>query len=458
MAEAEEIHEESMNEIENAKNVDEKDGGEEDGGKPSLPPSTPEPAYKRFIKPTMVNKCASRFNRKLHRLFLAKELEECSLLIEQMLQNEPEILCEYALICKAQIAKERGDAKTAVNSLVIALKHNPNSARLLYLLGKARYLQGEHPKAIECFKRALEYETNNWRCYYWCARSYYHSESEENDGNITKAQEVLMNCPSLDKCVDILVFLAKLCVQKNELVPAMEAFKRALNLEPENLDLIAELGLLYLKTGSDQKAFSWLGKALTYDATHVPSILAAATVLQKNNDFDVALTKYRVAAEKCDYNGPLWNNIGMCFYGKGKLVASIICLKKANYQCPLDPKVLFNLALVHRSMLQHASAYHFIASAINLQNKNVIFIMTIAVILSDLGDFTSARKAYKKALALDPGNAMIRVNFALFEYRRGNLSDAAAIIQNVNAKNLGESPEAAEVANRINFLRSCLAR
>lgn len=68
----------------------------------------------------------------------------------------------------------------------------------------------------------------------------------------------------------------------------------------------------------------------------------------------------------------------MCFYGKGKLVASIICLKKANYQCPLDPKVLFNLALVHRSMLQHASAYHFIASAINLQNKNVIFIMTIA--------------------------------------------------------------------------------
>uniref|UniRef100_A0AC35EV49 Bardet-Biedl syndrome 4 n=1 Tax=Panagrolaimus sp. PS1159 TaxID=55785 RepID=A0AC35EV49_9BILA len=238
----------------------------------------------------------------------------------------------------------------------------------------------------------------------------------------------------------------------------MEAFKRALNLEPENLDLIAELGLLYLKTGSDQKAFSWLGKALTYDATHVPSILAAATVLQKNNDFDVALTKYRVAAEKCDYNGPLWNNIGMCFYGKGKLVASIICLKKANYQCPLDPKVLFNLALVHRSMLQHASAYHFIASAINLQNKNVIFIMTIAVILSDLGDFTSARKAYKKALALDPGNAMIRINFALFEYRRGNLSDSAALIQNVNVKNLGESPEASEVTNRINFLRSCLAR
>lgn len=85
-----------------------------------------------------------------------------------------------------------------------------------------------------------------------------------------------------------------------------------------------------------------------------------------------------MAIEKCDYNGPLWNNIGMCFYGKGKLVAAISCLKKASYQYPLDGKVLFNLAIAHRAMLQFASAYHFISSAVNLQNKNVIFIMTTA--------------------------------------------------------------------------------
>lgn len=65
------------------------------------------------------------------------------------------------------------------------------------------------------------------------------------------------------------------------------------------------------------------------------------------------------------------------------------------------------------------------------------------MILSDLGDFASARKAYKKALTLDPNNAMIRINFALFEYRRGNLSDAAALIQNVNVNGLGDSQEAA---------------
>jgi Bardet-Biedl syndrome 4 protein len=34
-------------------------------------------------------------------------------------------------------------------------------------------------------------------------------------------------------------------------------------------------------------------------------------------------------------NSPhLWNNIGMCFYGKKMYIASIACLKKALY---LDP-------------------------------------------------------------------------------------------------------------------------
>lgn len=78
MAEAEEIHEESVPDQNGAKEEGEGDSGEKSRSRPP----TPEPAYKRFIKPTMVNKCASRFNRKLHRLFLSKNLEECSLLIE----------------------------------------------------------------------------------------------------------------------------------------------------------------------------------------------------------------------------------------------------------------------------------------------------------------------------------------------------------------------------------------
>lgn len=43
--------------------------------------------------------------------------------------------------------------------------------------------------------------------------------------------------------------------------------------------------------------------------------------MQAHGDFDVALTKYRVVACAVPESPPLWNNIGMCFFGKKKYVA-----------------------------------------------------------------------------------------------------------------------------------------
>ena len=60
---------------------------------------------------------------------------------------------------------------------------------------------------------------------------------------------------------------------------------------------------------------------MTYDPSNVKSILAAGSMIQLHADYDVALTKYRIAAKETPESGPLWSNIGMCFYGKKKNVA-----------------------------------------------------------------------------------------------------------------------------------------
>ena len=55
---------------------------------------------------------------------------------------------------------------------------------------------------------------------------------------------------------------------------------------------------LPFQVGQFQKAFEHLGNALTFDPSYEKAILAAGSVIQRHNDFDVALTKYRVAAVK----------------------------------------------------------------------------------------------------------------------------------------------------------------
>lgn len=54
---------------------------------------------------------------------------------------------------------------------------------------------------------------------------------------------------------------------------------------------------------------------------HPQAILAAGSMMQTHGDFDVAMNKYRVAAFTVPESPQLWNNIGMCFFGKKKYVA-----------------------------------------------------------------------------------------------------------------------------------------
>jgi Bardet-Biedl syndrome 4 protein len=51
------------------------------------------------------------------------------------------------------------------------------------------------------------------------------------------------------------------------------------------------------------------------------TILAAGSIIQDHSEVDVALMKYRIAAVATPNSAQLWNNVGMCFFGKQKFVA-----------------------------------------------------------------------------------------------------------------------------------------
>ena len=83
---------------------------------------------------------------------------------------------------------------------------------------------------------------------------------------------------------------------------------------------------------------------------------------------DVALVKYRVAAVQTPNSAQLWNNIGMCFFGKQRFVAAIACLKRALYLDPFEWIISYNLGLVHLNTgqcetaptLSNPKQWHFI--------------------------------------------------------------------------------------------------
>ena len=184
------------------------------------------------------------------------------------------------------------------------------------------------------------------------------------------------------------------------------------------------------KNNSPQAAFECLGTALAFEPNNWRAILAAGSMMQTHQDYDVALSKYKVAVQNIPESPPLWNNIGMCFFGKKKFVAAISCLKRANYLAPFDWKILYNLGLVHLTMQQFASAFHFLSASINLRPSRGQTFMLMAVALSHLDDTENAAAAYEQAVSLDPRDPAISLNYAVMLAGLDNKEAAVQQLQN----------------------------
>ena len=116
---------------------------------------------------------------------------------------------------------------------------------------------------------------------------------------------------------------------------------------------------------------------------------------------DVALVKYRVAAVQTPNSAQLWNNIGMCFFGKQRFVAAIACLKRALFLDPFEWIISYNLGLVHLNTGQYASAFHYFSTSINLKPDFPSSYMHLGITLNRLDDFENACAAYEKAIDMD---------------------------------------------------------
>lgn len=192
---------------------------------------------------------------------------------------------------------------------------------------------------------------------------------------------------------------------------AIEVYCDALDFSPENPEFLTTIGLLYLRLGDNLKAFDFLQTSLTHDPKNPKTILAAGSIIQDHQDMDVALMKYRVAAVQMPNSAQLWNNIGMCFFGKQRFIAAIACLKKALYLDPFEWIISYNLGLVHLNTGQYASSFHYFSASINLKSDFASSYMYLGITLTKLDDFENACISYERAIELEKDH-LFYLNYA----------------------------------------------
>nr|XP_020850109.1 Bardet-Biedl syndrome 4 protein isoform X3 [Phascolarctos cinereus] len=389
-------------------------------------PGTIEPQKPR-LKKAPEFPILEKQNWLIHLHYIRKDYAACKALIKEQLQ-ETQGLCEYAIYVQALIYRLEGNIQESLELFQSCAVLNPQNADNLKQVARSLFLLGKHKAAVEVYNEAAKLNQKDWEICHNLGVCYMYLK------HFNKAKDQLHSALQLNRHDLTYIMLGKIHLLEGELEKAIDIYKKAVEFSPENTELLTTLGLLYLQ-----------------------AILAAGSMMQTHGDFDVALTKYRVVAYSVPESPPLWNNIGMCFFGKKKYVAAISCLKRANYLAPFDWKILYNLGLVHLTMQQYASAFHFLSAAINFQPKMGELYMLLAIALTNLEDVENASRAYAEAVALDQSNPLVNLNYAVLLYNQGEKKKALAQYQEMEKKvtllkgssSLDFDPEMVEMAQKM---------
>jgi len=360
----------------------------------------------------------SRANWLIHIKYVREDHEECLKLIDEVLK-ECENLCEYALFVKALIKRQRGQITESLTLFQQATALNPTNVCNLKQVAKSLFLLGKHRDALEVYEEAQAVGSDDWEVFHnmGVCRMYL----KEYD----KAAEMLQMANAMERHDTTYIQLGKVYSLQQMHREAVEVYQEAVEFSPDNPELLTTLGLLYLRVDDNLKAFDCLGNSLTHDPKNPKTILAAGSVIQDNSDMDVALVKYRVAAVQTPNSAQLWNNVGMCFFGKQRYVAAIACLKRALYLEPFEWIIAYNLGLVHLCTEQYASAFHYFSSSINLKPDFASSYMYLGVALNRLDDFDNACSAYEKALELEEDH-VFHLNYAITLFNNEEVERAQA--------------------------------
>ncbi|KYM93702.1 Bardet-Biedl syndrome 4 protein like protein, partial [Cyphomyrmex costatus] len=371
----------------------------------------------------------------LHRHYTRHEYSACKLLIEQELMKSNGH--EYANYLKGLILRKEGKIQDSLDCFQTAYDVNSTNTDNIKQIAKSLLIMGSHKRAINAYAEAEKISVPDWEIYHGLGKLYFfhnamYCEAYVKLNQLQEGKKYFKRSTELTKSELPNIDLARLYLLDDMIPEARNAYTAALNENPQSIDAATELGLLYLRIGDTQRAFQQFGAALAHSPNCVKAILPMAYVMQNHREYDVALSKYKVAAQTIPESPILWNNIGMCLYAKQKYVAAISSLKRAHYLSPMSCIPSCNLGIVFLTTGQPASAAIYLCAAVSAEPKNSMPYLLLGLALKRLNDLEGAKRSLTKAHALAPQDPLILINYAVVLDARGKQANAFEILTALN--------------------------
>ena len=203
-------------------------------------------------------------NENLNQAVLNYSIEE----LKNTIHNHPRDYIPYLYLGRLYIVLiGQGDARAGEKAEEVinkALEINNKNPRVWYELGQAKLSQKKYDEAVEAFKQALKLNPEVSQSYWFLGMAYARA------GNLGEAIKYIDKAVEKgyvykDNLIDI-IRLIDLYTRSGDYHKAIDLYKTAIELEPNNAQLYASLAAAYREIGDIKNAIFYAKKAAEIDS------------------------------------------------------------------------------------------------------------------------------------------------------------------------------------------------
>ena len=190
---------------------------------------------------------------------------------------------------------------------------------------------------------------------------------------------------------------------------AVQAYSRAIALDPTNVDAYTNIGLL-VKNSYPTQGENALRTALKLDPTARNARLGLASLLRETDRSQEALQELAALVRQNPEDWEIHNQLGRCFYEMKQMEQAIECFKRAILLQPRAGEPLTNLTAVLIGLDRMSEALTLIDEAIRNDPGSAPAHNNRGIILKTMGKMGDAEASYRKAINIMPGFTDAYVN------------------------------------------------
>ena len=291
----------------------------------------------------------------------------------------------------------------AAREFTASLAANPNQPSALINLAQIRFDENNLQEARRLFEKAkaIQPDTEILRALLIISLNLKETDRAKHDfQEYFSSAENSTNQTARGEIGSVLL--------KNGLIAeAIQELETALAFEPNNINIIILLSRAYLRQKNIKSAGRVLESAAARGIDDAKIYAALADVYQAGNYYENAVPAMRLAIERDRSNEHYRFRYGMLLIDAKAPPAAVIRLKEAVSEFPNSAKIWLGLGIAQYHDSKLTDATQSLEKALSLDPHLMLAFPYLAFIKNVEGNSVEAAEQFKRALVIDPDNAVL---------------------------------------------------